>query len=65
MDRERRPPFLSDFRAALRATLSCPKCPAENRPGASIIDLDETGARAYCGVCSHEGPLLNFRKSTV
>ncbi len=41
-------------RRRIEATLKCPKpgCEAENRPGSSLIDLDDDG-QAYCGVCSH------------
>ncbi len=53
--------FISDYRAALRAKLCCPKCYAQNRPGATYIDLDETGSRACCGVCSHEAALELFQ----
>ncbi len=48
------------FREALTATLTCPKCPAANRPGATYIELDTTGSRACCGVCSFEGPIERF-----
>lgn len=53
--------FISDFRAALRAKLRCPRCGAANRPGASYVDIDDTGARAYCTVCSCAGPLDTFK----
>lgn len=33
------------------AALVCPKCGAMNRPGASLIELDETDT-AWCGVCA-------------
>jgi len=55
---------VSAFREADRArrlpTLRCPKCPAENRPGATYIDIDETGERAYCSVCAVSGPIEAF-----
>lgn len=32
--------------------LRCSKCPAMNRPGATVIELRQDGV-AYCTVCSH------------
>lgn len=37
-------------RLARELELRCPHCPAMNRPGATIIEL-ETETRAVCGVC--------------
>jgi hypothetical protein len=56
---------MSMFRDALRAllvtTLRCPRCPAANRPGATVIEIDATSTRAYCGVCTVEGPIASFQ----
>lgn len=53
------------YREALRklktSSLRCPGCKAANRPGATYIEMDETGSRAYCSVCSHAGPLDIFQ----
>lgn len=56
------------FRDALRAkrervtaTLRCPRCQAQNRPGATYIEIDQTGTRAFCSVCSIERPLAEFQ----
>jgi len=50
----------AERRIAREVSLRCPHCPAMNRPGATIIEL-ETPTRAVCGVCAHafnpqEGP---------
>lgn len=56
---------MSMFRDALRAMLTtalqCPRCAAHNRPGATYVEIDETGSRAYCTVCSAEGPLCQYQ----
>jgi hypothetical protein len=53
------------FRDALRAllvpTLHCVRCGAANRRGATVIEIDETGSRAYCSVCRCSGPLDTFQ----
>jgi transcription elongation factor Elf1 len=38
-------------RATKFVTLRCPKCDAMNRPGATIIDVQQ--GTAVCGVCAH------------
>lgn len=59
---------MSAFREALHArrvkqtaTLVCPKCTAANRPGATVIEIDQTGTRAFCSVCSAERDLTQFQ----
>jgi hypothetical protein len=49
------------LRKLLTTSLRCPKCPAANRPGATYIEIDDTGSRAFCSVCSHAGPLDIFQ----
>lgn len=39
--------------------LVCPRCQAANRPGATVVKLEEHG-RACCIVCSFEGLLEKF-----
>lgn len=53
------------FRAALRQLLSkdlqCPACGEVNLPKAKpAIEIDQTGTRAQCGVCSWEGVIGAF-----
>lgn len=59
-------PFVSDFTKSIRRdterSLRCSHCPAANRPGATYIELDQTGSRAYCSVCSFEGPVAQFQQ---
>lgn len=38
---------------AIREALECPKCSAQNRPRAEIIEFDPQSSSAVCGVCSH------------
>lgn len=53
--------FGEAFRRMVADELKCPKCPATNRPGAYLIRLDETGARAFCDQCSFEGVVALFQ----
>lgn len=53
------------FRDAARALLSkdlyCRKCKAMNITNATTtIEPDQTGTRALCTSCSHEGPIETF-----
>lgn len=40
-------------RQRLERLLTCPKCTAANRPGATIIELSEQDGWADCAVCAH------------
>jgi hypothetical protein len=51
---------MTSFHAALQASLSCPKCGASNRPGATIIELSDDRLVACCAVCARYGPITNF-----
>lgn len=42
---------------AIEATLECPKCGAQNRPGATIVEFDPHLYVALCAVCSHAWPV--------
>lgn len=60
---------MSQFRDAYRAmvldTLKCACCGATNRPGIAYVEIDDTGSRAYCTVCSASGPLAAFKPKGV
>ena len=49
------------WHAEIEQRLACPRCPASNRPGATYIELSQDLQRAFCCVCSHEGPLREFQ----
>lgn len=51
---------MSSFRQALEASLRCPKCPAMNRPGATVIELSDDRKTACCSVCAKAGPVDQF-----
>lgn len=53
--------FLDALRKLQTVSLVCPKCKACNRPGATVVELDQTGSRAFCAVCSHEGVVDLFQ----
>lgn len=51
---------MGNYEDALRASLTCPKCGATNRPGATIVEILQ-GFLAFCMVCSHKGSIETFR----
>lgn len=53
--------FREALRAMLTTSLRCPRCAAANRPGVTYIEIDQTGSRAYCSICSAEGPLALYQ----
>ena len=46
----------SNWLAAILASLRCPECTAENRPGASYLEILPDG-QVWCSVCSKSTPL--------
>lgn len=55
----------SNWRESLERGLVCPKerggCTAMNRPGATVIEVQQGCTHAYCGVCSFVGPIDIFQ----
>lgn len=52
---------VSAFWEAVVAEFRCPRCPAMNRPGATIIKLDAARESAACGQCSYEDKFEKFQ----
>ena len=53
--------FNEAYRAMVAKEAHCPKCGAENVPGASpSIVINQVGTRAECSVCSFERPIEAF-----
>jgi hypothetical protein len=52
---------MSAFWEAIIAEFRCPRCPAMNRPGATIITLDALHEIASCCQCAHEAPFEKFQ----
>jgi len=54
--------FGDALRAMRSKDLQCPACGEVNMPKAKpTVEIDQTGARAHCAVCSYEGAIGAFR----
>jgi len=53
--------FNEAYRAMVAKQAVCPRCQAENKPGASpTIEIDQTGTKGYCTSCSFARPVEAF-----
>jgi hypothetical protein len=53
--------FVDASKRQVEDELRCPRCPAMNRPGAIVIEIEVHMWRAFSAVCAYEGPVPEFQ----